>query len=173
MSLTADITNDCGSVAVGTKLTFYLAEAHDVNPLPAPTTGTKLIEDDITCKTGKKFIQVECVFDTTGIKFEMSGDVGFQTIINKAMFALKKIDLAKNKLFDALVGCGVIALIPDKNTTGCWVFGEPENPSFLGEGTAESGIKSGDKNWYNFVLNFNGTGTPFFYTGVIPLTPAP
>ena len=167
MSFPADILNTCGVPSVGVKLNFLIAEAHDVEPLPAPVANTKQISSLITCKTGKKFIKVEAVIDTAGIMIEASGDPGFQTITNKFRFALKKIDLPKNDFFDKLIGCGVIALVPDKNTTGYWVFGDTENPSFLTTGTADSGVKAGDKNWYNFELSHNGSGTPYLYTGAV------
>jgi hypothetical protein len=167
MSFTADILNQCGVPSVGTKLNFLIAEAHDVNTLPAPVGVTKEISADITCKTTKKFIKVEAVIDTAGMVIEASGDPGFQSIATKFGFALKKIDLAKNNFFDTLIGCGIICLVPDKNTAGYWVLGDTENPAFLTTGTADTGKKSGDKNWYQFEITHNGNGTPYLYTGDI------
>lgn len=169
----SEIVNICTPPTPGMGTLLYGAEAHDVLAIPdVDVVGGYEITDPITFKTGKMWIPVETVVDTTTLVAEGLGDVGFKSSMDTLKFSVKGIDQVRDQLYNASMGCGMIWLTYDLDAQMWRLVGSLQKPSNSSKSAYDYGLKAGDKKRYDYEFQANRPGAALWYSGTIALTPA-
>ncbi len=165
----ADILATCGQNAPGVNSVFYIIEAHDVQTIPPVGVDGMTIATDIVCKTGKKFVKIECAPQTSEFNATGSGEPNYISVANEFMFSVPGISVDKKNLLRTLVGCPVIVLFKNKGDVAdkYTLLGNLDEPAYLGKVDYKSGKTTGDKNGYDYMIkDFSGKDLNY-YTGDI------
>lgn len=161
------IAKFCEQYALGLSNVIHIAEACDLDTIPAPDAETHTISSDVVMDSGKVFYQ--WVLGDVDLEFNYAsvGIVGSQSFQNTVtVFIPIQRSVIEHQL-NSIINGEFVLEFGDKE--GARRLGGNENsPMRIPEGGIQ-GVINGERNGTTVTFQ-NVSATPYFYTGAIPLT---
>lgn len=168
---------DGGDNDAGIGSYIYLAKAKDVLTWPTlPPTPTTLAQKvtltgNFEMKEGKKFVKLYCTRDKGDLNSDMVGEMDSKSAENKVKLFIPRTTPENVGFLEECKNTNVVAIVVERDDS-MRVVGSELLPAKLVVGKTTTGLKAGDPKGVDIELNSVGRIAPF-YTGTIPLTPAP
>lgn len=156
----------CGQYALGLSNVIHLAEACDLESIPAPDADTHTISTDVVMDAGKVFYQWR--IGETDVEFNATsvGVIGSQSFQNTlTVFLPISRDVLDFQINNIINGEFVIEFGDKQGARR--IFGSDNSPVMISEGGVQEVINS-ERNGVTITFQ-NVSNTPYFYTGSIPL----
>ena len=157
------ITKHCGPVAGFTPNSIYIAEAADIESIPAPGAGTKQITTDIVMDATKFFFQWVTVQTGAVLSREPIGTKGTQQWKNTCTFYIPVVRSVVLEEMDNVLNDQFVLIVPDSEGT-LWLCGTAYSPAMVAEGGIQS-VMDGENN--GSTITFEWYGSLFEYSGAI------
>ena len=158
------IAKHCGEVAKFAPNAIYIAEAADLESIPAPDAGTKIISTDIVMDATKTFFQWVTTANGAVLSREPVGSKGTQTFKNTVTIYIPVVRSLVLEEMDNVVNDQYVLIVSDTAGTN-WLCGTSVSPAMVAEGGIQS-VMDGEQN--GTTITFEWFGSLFEYTGAIP-----
>lgn len=168
---------DGGDNDAGIASYIYLAKVKDVLNWPTlPPTPTTLAQKvtltgNFEMKEGKRFYKLYCTRDKGDLNSDMVGEMDSKSAENKLKIFIPRTTPENIGFLEECKNTNVVAISVERDGS-MRVIGSELLPAKLFTGKAGSGSKAGDAKGIDVEISSVGRIAPF-YTGTIPLTPAP
>jgi len=157
------ITKHCGAVAKFTPNSLYIAEAADIESIPAPGAGTKTITTDIVMDATKFFFQWVTVQTGAVLSREPVGTKGTQSFKNTVTFYLPVLRSVVLEELDNVLNDQFVLIVPDSEGV-LWLCGTAYSPAMVSEGGIQA-VMDGEQN--GTTITFEWYGPLYIYQGAI------
>lgn len=152
------IERQCGQNAPGLARELSIGCIDDITTIPAATTDTHLIEDDITMAMGKTFFVWNFAKENQSYTSTQDENGLWKTEVK---IFIPKMKDTTTFVLSSLNGENYVAVVEDRN--GLFrVIGELKNGAMVR--TVE---KTDPKNGYEVTITWESAMPPYFYTGTI------
>lgn len=157
----------CGQYALGLSNVIHLAEACDLDSIPAPDAGTHTISSDVVMDVGKLFYQWRIGETDVEFNSQSVGVIGSQSFQNTLTIFLPISRDVLDYQLNLIINGEFVLEFGDK-AGARRIIGNDNSPVMIPEGGVQEVINA-ERN--GVTVTFQQVGpTPHFYTGSIPLS---
>ena len=150
---------------------IFAAPASDVNQWTEPAAGATTLATDITCKTGKKFVEIYMTDETGQVEDQEVGEKDGGSWETTIEWWSPSIDEALLQLKANFANGGFVFIVEDAQKVKR-IVGSPELPAYRVPDKVSTGKARKDRRGAGFKFMAPSPAPALIYTGDVPLTPA-